>query len=328
MPINITTRTLTPNDPFAKPSEARTPQDNDALSLWINLTYSCYVLLGPESKKIGVGRHLLPSTHVLILHCDETKRSCVVSSGHKARLGFQTYNSHLSYVTRGARKTLVHALELCDGVDTPSALGSLSSSLRASAERLGHRIEVVKLEVPSQACAVLFERATATVEWLLKSPHADFNDAQWPQLDVEDAFPTTWSMLKLLQAKLDVFHGTVSALPCIYNGRAYAERLPILSDEARTILAAVRRELAEAGKRGQSPIEYAKTTDLDAPLDGIPAPGLEATFRQLLVPLAASGPLCSVCAKLGVTKRCADCRVDFYCSVEHQREDWPHHRSW
>lgn len=202
------------------------------------------------------------------------------------------------------------------------------SSLRASAERLGRRIEVTALKAPSQACAVLFERATATLEWLLKSPHADFNGARWPQLDVEDTFPSTWSALKLLQARLDVFNGIFSALPCLYDGTAYAERLPILSDKARTALAAEKRELTEASKRGQTLLEYIELTKLDGPLSGIPFTGLEASLRELLVPFAASGPLCSVCAKLGVSKRCAGCQVDCYCSVEHQREDWPHHKSW
>lgn len=301
MPIKVTSRTLTPNDPFAKPTEARTPGDDAILSRWIAPAFSCYVLLGPESTKVGVGSHLAPSSHVVVLHCDETMRSSVVLVGSIGRLGFlQTFDIHLSYITQGALNPLIYALILHDGVSTPFVLDSLTSSLRASAERLGHRIEVTALEGPSQACAVLFKRATATLEWLLKSPCTDLNEADWPELDVEDSFPTVWSAFKLLQTKLDFLVGVFPVLPCHYDGKAYADRLPIFSDDARAVLVAVRMELGKAGKRGQTPVEYFETTNLDAPLSGVPSGNLAANLRKLLMPVADLGPLCSVCANLGV----------------------------
>lgn len=329
MPINFTSRTITSSDPFAKTAEARTPSDDEILSKWIFLTYSSYVLLGPESTKEAAGCDVDPSTHMLILHCDETMRSCVVVTGHVARLAFQTYDSHLSYVTCGAQKPLVHALVLHGSESTPSTLGSLTSKLRASAASMGFRIKVVTRETPGRASAVLFKRASTTVELLLKSPHADFEQMWWPQLDVEVFFPGLWSDFMHLQNLLDVSEGqVVSTIPCMYDGQSYPERLPVLSDEARSILATIKEELAAAVKGGQTPKEFFRTTNMDAPLRGIPFTGLEDSLRELLVPVAALAPFCNVCAKMGVSKQCAGCGSEYYCSPEHQRADWPRHESW
>lgn len=37
---------------------------------------------------------------------------------------------------------------------------------------------------------------------------------------------------------------------------------------------------------------------------------------------------CTVCGAASGLALCQGCGVDTYCSVEHQREDWPHHKDW
>jgi len=40
------------------------------------------------------------------------------------------------------------------------------------------------------------------------------------------------------------------------------------------------------------------------------------------------GPWCSVCAKSEGLKQCGGCGWEAFCSTEHQKQEWPHHKSW
>ena len=36
---------------------------------------------------------------------------------------------------------------------------------------------------------------------------------------------------------------------------------------------------------------------------------------------------CRVCGKVEETKKCKNCGAIFYCGKEHQRKDWPNHKT-
>lgn len=325
MPIVFTNKKLKATNPLAKPIDARTPSDKAYLSQLVLLTSGTSVLLEPDSSKVAAGYALSQFKQpVLILHCDETQRSALLAV-HVSMHAICTYDRQLSYITKAATSSTIHAAIV---VHADSAPPSLTSNLRTSAERMGLQISITSHVVPSNTEGILFERAGGKSTCFLPSPRVNFNSSWWPEPNVELIFAPLCTDLTLFQMMVDILHGVVvTEVPCVYDGAAYPKRLPVFSNHARDTLAVVKREIAAARKSGRSPDDSDDWRDnMDAPLGKLNVAGAKG-LRRYLMPLWLFGPLCGVCAKMGVSKQCAGCGVECYCSVEHQREHWPHHKT-
>lgn len=329
MLIKITSRTLTSTDPFVTPTAARTPSVKEILSHWVVVPFGCYVLLEADSPKVGVAYKIsLSPQPVVVLHCEETKRSCLIVA--QEFLLMQNYDAHIAAVTRGASKPLVQALLLHVAAEQ-TFISSLSSNVRSSAARSKARIEIDTHRAPKQISAMLLERGTGAVTWLLAPPHIKFNSDWWPEPDVEVAFPALCAALEAFRKPIDAVNGLgLHPIPCLYDGKAYPARLPILSNETRTVLALIKREMAAALKSGRTPEHGWWLENMKASLGPGTAAlaGMESDLRGMLMPMWLFGPVCTICAKGQVSLQCSGCRVEYYCSVEHQRADWPHHKGW
>lgn len=331
MPITLTTRTFTPSDPVAKHMEDRTPSDDDFLSKWIHLPFAGYILLSPQSVKVGVAYKIsLSPEPVVILHCDETKRSCLIAA-HHIQLLFHEYDSQVTAVARGASNPVVHALLIHCGAAV-TTLTSLQAVLHASAKRSSLRIDVKIQPVPARTDAILLERGMGNIQCLISSSyHFEFNPNWWPELDpnVSAVFLTMHAALETLRAQVATTRNpNVTPIACLYDEVAYPSRLPILTEETRNVLALVKREMAAAAERGADRTSTEWSDNPAASLDNVKYSGVEEDVRDLLLPMWLFGPLCTICAKENVAMQCSGCGMEFYCSAEHQREDWPHHKGW
>lgn len=202
MPINITSRTLTPNDPFVKRSQARTPSDMQTLSDIVLIVSVGHVLLGPESDKVAIAYKIDDgSDPILILHCDETKRSCLVSAPEGLLLS-QDYDAQLAYITQNTMNATIHALVVHRVAVDPLDWAFCTWNLRISAERLvcGLQLKVDTYEVTTQVSGLLLGRGTGNLCCLLASPDAAFNDAWWPRPGLELFFTLMWASCTALQA--------------------------------------------------------------------------------------------------------------------------------
>lgn len=328
MPITLVTRSITSSDPFAKPPVARTPSDNAVLSETILLPLGSLALLHPNSSKTGIAVDVTDfPIPVLILFCDATKRSCIIAVD-EARLLSQGHDAQLSYIAQGASRPVINASFLYFGSLTPPNRKILGYALRASAKRTSVQVKVNILIPPVQASAIFLARGTGAVEALLPSPEARFNTEKWPEPEAVASFLMMWQGLNFFQ------HGCYfgdsadfAPIPCLYDGETYPERLPVLSSEALDVLAVVKREMAAVVKNGKDPA-FGWWQDALAASLGIGAlDGQEDAIRRLLLPVRLFSPACIVCAKERVSLRGSGCGME-YCSSEHQRENWPHHKEW
>ncbi|ORY78036.1 hypothetical protein BCR35DRAFT_305193 [Leucosporidium creatinivorum] len=71
-----------------------------------------------------------------------------------------------------------------------------------------------------------------------------------------------------------------------------------------------------------SVVEYVQNPSL------FPTQSTKQVVLDTAASLAAHGAFCAFCGNLGADKKCSGCHWETYCSVGHQKKDWPHHRDW
>lgn len=314
MLIKVKRVQLTSDDPrlVARGDHAALTLANHAL-----LSPHYYALLQPESPVAGVQAET--GGIAVILYCAETGRSAITClppsfGGQGAVLGAQC-----DYLRKARATVDIECVVLRIEEDQQSArIVRDSIHLFAQAYGLGLTSRIKNVD-KYFAFSVMKTSGTIT---LYNEPEEIYDVRALP----EDHY---FELCSLLTGVQDLVHeqgaasGMLIKCQCQYDGTQLVRRLPQLTPSAQDLLKA-NEHVAILNSDESLDALMSSMRDAAASDEGL----LGWVQSAAAAHLKEKGPFCSVCAEVERLRRCTGCMWVYYCSLEHQREDWPHHKEW
>lgn len=296
---------------------------------------SRYGFLGPDSPHEGLytGYNADSGTVIALLHCVQTRRSVVASYIDGVVLGSAldaVWEQPFQYLRDGRPENEItisfHTFK------TPFSLSYAPSDpvkdkIVTEVTRLGFKLEK-EVTIPlADSLGMTFARGKAAVQLHILPPTLQgegyevshhCNSDNWN----DDRF-TTEAMLSTvtatLKANLVAARVTLPPLSLCYDGSKAVCELR-LDDNSR--------QLVLAARSGASSKEL---TLLLGKITGRPTPHASdnpsGVVIRLITHLGGRQPWCETCCR-DARLKCSGCGGASYCSPEHQKEDWKHHKNW
>ncbi|ORY78050.1 hypothetical protein BCR35DRAFT_305213 [Leucosporidium creatinivorum] len=330
MPIEVKQRSLGPDDPvmsFAAVMGAP-PIGAGRLQQLLALQTYMYASLTPKSPKVAAFSIVSRGSDVLVAHCSATKRTTVSTPG-KELTNWSSYGEQLKWLTDGKPGSAELLLIYLDGTSAPP--NSLRSTLLALAEPMSIALDYDERASPSTAHLIEVSKINAVTTLIHASADKSLNH-------ILTNPPPPEMFIVMICGALLLFQGCVAEIDRVpvplwkrYDGQKGWSRLPILSDLARSLLQQARmdRFAGDGTRKGISRNTLASS--IAGYIKDPSSAGSQSAEQAVLKTvqgLTAFGAFCAVCGKLGDPKKCGGCQWETYCSVAHQKEDWPHHKSW
>ncbi|ORY86750.1 integral peroxisomal membrane peroxin-domain-containing protein [Leucosporidium creatinivorum] len=273
----------------------------------------------------------------LVAHCAATSRSFVflptLDGVAPSKNLLEVCKEGVEYASDGKKDESIEVLViLYDEPDTvnDSRVAAFPPALRAflRSHPLAFRLELLP-PVKTKAEAFTVDKSSGTVTLLSCPPGRPSKSAEVSRFD---PFFTNAGMLLGLDS---ITQATLENSEYLYwrqyEGDHESKTLPILPRLTRSRL--LSRRAAKGGHTAATMEEIFKLRDLhlgaaariETNEQGVsPWTFVDATIDSLF----AVPPSCIICAKEGSLFKCGGCGWEYYCSSEHQQQDWPCHKSW
>lgn len=199
----------------------------------------------------------------------------------------------------------------------------LESKLRSVAEAASISLSYAVEKTEPLVHAVEISKLGATVTELHFNFGKSYNIGPLGD-DDEEPSGSLIAMLSGLEQSVSSVYGHPQPLWSIYDVQR-KPRVPVLSITARDLLKAMR--VATSQQAGRSDVNHGLRDIAGAGFLVTPEDQTQLLYSTLLGIVASPG-WCSVCGSRDDLEKCSGCGWETYCSPEHQREEWTHHKSW
>lgn len=264
---------------------------------------------------------------LIVMRCKQSKRTAVIHRciGHNVLGRLVDIQDHLRVGHDRVDVEVVTIPEYTPTKTRPAprlphdftALQGLDDVLKRLGQR--HGVTYTIRDTPrSEATMFCVERSTSALT--LYHPTVDVPGCHIADLD---GFHRFYGVFETLNVAANAIDDKLNEATCQYDGTTRAARLPALTDRAKSIIEECRavdwsdrisiilsmKDESLAEGQVVQPINILKL--------------MEAL--ELVINLA---PVCLICAKDNDLTKCGGCKAVYYCRKEHQRLDWPLHKSW
>lgn len=318
---------LGPNDAFACPApggkRAYFPRGGTRPT-WISLAPFCYAKLEKDvGPKDGTVNTIGAGNIVIVSSCTLTGRKVVArawgGSGVNRYIDYSPFGELFKWLADG-RGTKINILILMTGSHRfPSDLGATFRNLAA----LQNLTLTIKASAPpgdQMEWIVVVNRDEPRVTFSHLAPGTLFNYVSC--YDSTESFLHS-SMLGDIAHVSTLVSGYLEEPPRPlfeqYDSQKWNPRLPIMSDNTRTLLSELREEIPSTHRvRVHSRLENPPLLDT-----------IDSATKEKLRQIIVKGAFCTVCGKKDECEPCTFCiGGDSYCSARHKMLDWPHHKEW
>ncbi|ORY78097.1 hypothetical protein BCR35DRAFT_332476 [Leucosporidium creatinivorum] len=290
-----------------------------------------YVLLNLDTPKRFVIRDLPAQSIGIVMHCQETRRT-TVGDMRSAGMDWSPFEEQLCFVSDG-KEVKVDVIVIYDPEDPPSpALKPFLLAL-ASSTSLSLKLSFSTAVSSRAPSALQVEREGARTTIMYLSDLFQINCDVTVNSEEQRRFEMRWAALAALESAVeDPERTNPISIRWQYGPHESAQRLPVLSYGIRTLLKGAweARLQADGSLLGFSPSAQVNGKRLISNIEEGRLNTLPFVDRSgnLLSAAVERGPWCSICAKSEGLKQCGGCGWEYYCSAEHQQQEWPHHKRW